>query len=127
LLGANNQVYLNECDKCNSIFNKYESHLAIFLRPYLTLNNVRGKRKIPKFESRANAGELKTEIRSVSDKIKEIYVNDRLEDIEIDENTKKVYITFRKAPFVPLKVYKVIARIGLSLMSVTGWRSINMH
>lgn len=33
LLGANNIHTFDECDACNHLFSKYESHLATFIRP----------------------------------------------------------------------------------------------
>lgn len=116
LLGANNFVYLNECDECNSTFSKYESHLAVFLRPYLTLNNVKGKKRTPEFHSRKDDKETITEIISTKEQEREMYFNQNMDDFEIDETNKVIHVTFRKSPFKPLSVYKALARVAVSLL-----------
>lgn len=116
LLGSNSITYKNECDTCNSTFSKYESHLAIFLRPYLTLNNVKGKKRIPKFHSRKDGKGTITEVISSEEGKRELYFNQNLDDFEIDEENKVMHVNFRKSPFKPRHVYKAIARIGISLL-----------
>lgn len=46
-LGNKRIVSADECDKCNQLFKQYDSALAHYLKPYLTLGNVRGKRGVP--------------------------------------------------------------------------------
>lgn len=116
LLGSNDIIYQNECDTCNSTFSKYESHLAIFFRPYLTLNNVKGKKKIPKFHSRKDGNESITEVISSEEGKKEMYFNQNLDDFEIDEEKKIMHVNFRKSPFKPRHIYKAITRIGIALL-----------
>ncbi len=115
LLGSNNVIYQSECDTCNSTFSKYESHLAVFLRPYLTLNNVKGKKRVPKFHSRKdNKGT--TEVISNEEGKREMHFNQNLDDFQIDEENKVMHVNFRKTPFKPRYIYKAIARIGISLL-----------
>lgn len=116
LLGSNRITYQSECDTCNRIFSEYESHLAVFLRPYLTLNNVKGKKRVPKFHSRRDNKGTSTEIISNNEGRKEMYFNQNLDDFEINEENKVMHVNFRKTPFKPRHIYKAIARIGISLL-----------
>jgi len=119
LFGSNKITYQTECDTCNNTFSKYESHLAVFLRPYLTLNNVKGKKRVPKFHSRKDDKGTITEIISNEEGRREMYFNQNLDDFEIDEESKVMHVNFRKTPFKPLHIYKAIARIGISLLPKT--------
>ena len=125
LLGSNNQTYAEECDNCNSIFSKFESHLAIFFRPYLLFTKTRGKRKIPTFVSRRDHLDLSTEIKSSNESQIKMSFNTNLDDIEVDHERKKMRLTFRKTPFRPLYVYKALVRIGLSMIGIQEQRNYN--
>lgn len=116
LLGANNILTLDECDECNKLFSRYESHLSTYFLPYLTMAGVKGKHGIPQFHSRTNNRDEKTRtiITSTENK-RQIQLGDIL-DYEIDQETKTGTITFRKAPHRPLWVYKALCKIGLSLI-----------
>ncbi|RZJ64885.1 MAG: hypothetical protein EOO45_17670 [Flavobacterium sp.] len=52
LLGANEFITADECDKCNKHFSKYESHLSKFFLPYLAMVGVKGRKGTPAFHSR---------------------------------------------------------------------------
>ncbi len=55
-LGNKKVISLDECDRCNAIFSRYESALAEIVRPYLTIGGVKGKgNKIPQ-TGRTRAG-----------------------------------------------------------------------
>ena len=60
LLGRNNSHSYDECDKCNELFSKYESHLSKFFLPNLTMIGVQGKKRIPSFHSRTNLNDQET-------------------------------------------------------------------
>lgn len=119
LLGKNDVLTVDECDNCNKLFSDYESHLANFIRPYITLLGVKGKNKIPSFQSRTMNGneETRTTFKHKEGNIKELHLQ-ALDDYTINPKTKTVDIVFRKPPFVPLKVYKSLLKIGLSLLPV---------
>jgi len=121
LLGENNFISLDECDKCNSKFSGFESHLSIFFRPYLTMVGVKGKRKIPEFHSRTENGNenTRTIVKVAEDEKRNLILCD-LEDYKIDEQEKRMSITFRKPPHKPLWVYKALVKIALSLLPKEG-------
>ncbi len=117
LLGENDFTSLDECDKCNSKFSGFESHLSIFFRPYLTMVGVKGKRKIPEFHSRTENGNesTRTIVKVAEDEKRNLILSD-LADYKIDEKGKRMSITFRKPPHKPLWVYKALVKIALSLL-----------
>jgi hypothetical protein len=117
LIGKNDFVSFEECDTCNNLFSKYESHLAIYLRPYLAMLGVKGKRKIPTFQSRSvtDKPDSRTIIRTLSANRKEIELG-ALDDYIVDHDKKILTIRFRNPPYIPLNVYKAFVKIGLSLL-----------
>lgn len=117
LLGANQIIVGDECDQCNQLFSASESHLARFLGPYLTMGAVKGKKKVPQFESRTEAGKpaSKTIIKSAEPGKREVWLDD-LEDYQIDHEKKIMSLNFRVASVRPSQVYRALVKIGLSLL-----------
>jgi hypothetical protein len=117
LIGENNILTFDECDLCNKLFSEYESSFSIFIRPYITLLGVKGKKKIPAFQSRTVVRDEKTRttLKHIKGNQKELHIQN-LEDYSINPNTKTFDIIFRKPPFTPIKVYKSLLKIGLSLL-----------
>lgn len=118
LLGANDCISYDECDSCNLLFSGYESHLSKFFLPYLSMVQVKGKKKIPAFSSRTENNDEKTRtiIKSIDGKLKlELGSKD---DLVYDHENKKLSIRFRIPPFKPLHVYKALVKIGLSILPV---------
>lgn len=119
LLGKNNIHTFDECDKCNMRFSNYESNLAVFFRPYTTLIGIEGKHGVPMFQSRTVDSDEKTRTKLIrSEKNKIQLCMDEKHDFIINEHDKTMEVTFRKPPFVPLKVYKALVKIGLSLLPI---------
>ena len=118
LLGANDCISYDECDNCNVLFSGYESHLSKFFLPYLTMVQVKGKKKIPAFSSRTeNNDELtRTIVQSVDGELK-IKLGNK-DDLMYDHENKKLSVRFRIPPFKPLHVYKALVKIGLSILPV---------
>lgn len=119
LLGQNNLHTYDECDKCNALFSSYESNLAIYIRPYITLLGIRGKNKVPAFQSRSiNRDEnSRTTLQHAEDNRKELIINN-IDDYKINKEDKTFEILFRKPPFRPVSIYKALLKIGLSLLPV---------
>jgi len=117
LIGENNILTFDECDICNKLFSNYESSFSIFIRPYITLLGVKGKKKIPSFQSRTvdRNEETRTTLKHKEGNQKELHIQS-LDDYTINPETKTFEIVFRKPPFIPLKVYKSLLKIGLSLL-----------
>jgi hypothetical protein len=117
LIGENDILTFDECDLCNKQFSDYESSFSIFIRPYITLLGVKGKKKIPTFQSRTidRNEETRTTLKHREGNQKELHIQ-TLDDYTINPDNKTFDIVFRKPPFIPLKVYKSILKIGLSLL-----------
>lgn len=117
LLGENNIIVGDECDACNALFSKSESHMARFLGPYLTMGAVKGKKKVPQFESRTEPDNpaSKTVIKSVDPGKREVWL-DSLEDYQVDQEKKIMSLNFRVASVRPSEVYRALVKIGLSLL-----------
>ncbi len=117
LLGQNECLTFDECDQCNKLFSKYESHLSKIIRPYLTLLAVRGKKKIPVFQSRSvdRNENTRTVLQIGLDNKRELLIHDR-DDYQIDEVNKTLRIAFRKEQYRPIFIYKSLLKIGLGLL-----------
>ncbi len=117
LIGENEILTFDECDVCNNLFSGYESNFSVFVRPYVTLFGVKGKKKVPAFQSRTidRNEETRTLLRHKQGNQKEMYIRS-LSDYTINSDSNTVELLFRKPPFVPLKVYKTLLKIGLSLL-----------
>ncbi len=118
LLGANAITCDDECDECNGLFSKYESHLAIYFRPYLTMVGVKGKKGVPNFQSRTENRDESTRTNILfTDEGKRQILLTHLNDYKVDEKSKTMSLTFRLPPCRPLWVYKALVKIGISMMS----------
>ena len=115
LLGENNFFSNDECDKCNSLFSKYESQLAILARPFLTLTNTKTKSKTPTFQSRTDfENQTRTTIqvdKSTSQRI----MTANPQDVVINENGT-FEIILRNPEFRPTQVYKALCKMALGIM-----------
>lgn len=118
LLGENNFIAKDECDKCNSYFSKYESQLAIMARPFLTLTNIKTKSKTPVFQSRSDfENQTRTTIK-VDKNTSERHVVANSNDISIDHENGIYELTLRNPVFKPIDVYKALSKMVLGIMPI---------
>ncbi|MBW8360966.1 MAG: hypothetical protein K0M56_02125 [Kaistella sp.] len=117
LLGQNSLVIYDECDSCNEHFSKYESHLSKFFLPYLSIVGVKGKKKIPSFQSRKdhNDENTRTSLKYTNEGKINLFLNS-LDDYKVDLENKTMSIRFRNPAIVPLYVYKSLVKIALSFL-----------
>lgn len=117
LLGRNNIYTYDECDACNHLFSKYESHLAIFIRPFMTLLGVTTKHNVPAFQSRSVDRDplTVTSLTHQPDGTRALMIGPA-DDLYIDANNNVMGILFRHPPFIPLHIYKSLVKIGMSLL-----------
>ncbi len=116
-LGENNSISYEECDRCNTLFSKYEAHLSKYFLPNLTMVGVKGKRRVPIFQSRTeNNEETGTIVKfDSSTQHRQIFAS-KPSDLLINEENKTGAITFRKSNYRPIYIYKALVKYGLSLM-----------
>lgn len=117
LLGQNNLVIYDECDSCNEKFSKYESHLSKFFLPYLSIVGVKGKKKIPNFQSRKDNDDenTRTSLRYTDEGKINLFLNS-LDDYNVDIENKTMSIRFRNPAIKPIYVYKSLLKVALSFL-----------
>src|SRR5690606_9947965 len=117
LLGHNNFVIYDECDACNEKFSKYESHLSKFFLPYLSVVGVKGKKKIPNFQSRKDKEDedTRTSLKYTEDAKINLLLSS-YDDYKVDVENKTMSIRFRNPAIKPIYVYKSLLKVALSFL-----------
>jgi hypothetical protein len=117
LLGNKRFVSDFECDDCNGKFGKLENDFANYLGLVRTVQSVKGKR-VPKFKS---ADKNLTVESSKEDEITNRVEFRRFEGLnstfKFDKENQKTIITYTKAPYTPLHVYKALLKMALSVIN----------
>ena len=106
----------DECDSCNSLFQKYETHLADFFGLDRPLHQVKGGNKYPKFKSPGQR--LEVRVSEFYDNIG-VYIKQNSkqnEHFEYNKESGQLKITTELTPFVPIYVYKAFLKIALSIL-----------
>jgi hypothetical protein len=114
LFGKNNFTNNEECDNCNTLFGRFETDLANYVSPYLTLIGQRTKSKVPIFQSRKGENQRSTMIKNINGNPHFNFGNN-LSDFEYDYQNNQLNVTLKKKKFVPINVYKGLVKVGLSL------------
>lgn len=101
----------DECDSCNSFFDKnLENNLANFLGILRTTTKIKGKGGVPKFKS---ADGERVEI--VGDDLILIEHHDS-SMVQVDDRNKHISITTEKSSYIPLAVYKCFVKMALAIL-----------
>lgn len=117
LMGKNGVLAYDECDACNRLFSSFESHLAAYFRPYLTLVGVEGKKGVPSFHSRTINNDEKTRLKLEFDNTGQRHIQyGNRSDYKVDKENKMVSLTLRIPPHRPINIYKAFVKIGLSMI-----------
>ncbi|MDO5979878.1 hypothetical protein [Flavivirga spongiicola] len=108
--GKINLLCLNECDSCNNLFSEYERNLKNFGSFKNSFLPIKGKNGFPKYKDyefsfRSEFKDEKTLIASIFDK---------KDFIKIEPNGFKQKSA--PTPFIPLYVYKALAKMGVSML-----------
>ncbi|PIQ21497.1 MAG: hypothetical protein COW65_08770 [Cytophagales bacterium CG18_big_fil_WC_8_21_14_2_50_42_9] len=118
LLGNKYLISDFECDNCNTFFGKYENDLTAFLGMSRTFLGVKNKKdKVPEFNSPGyKLLARRTDFYGIKDGL-QISVHKSAKGIfNIDSNLGKSEIKYLKQPYVPVKVYKALLKIALSII-----------
>lgn len=106
----------DECDKCNALFQEYETHLGDFFGLDRPLQKVKGGNKYPKFKSPGQKLEVSVgEFYNSSG----VYVKQNSkenEHFEYNKETGELKISTKITPFIPIYVYKALLKIALSIL-----------
>ncbi len=105
-----------ECDDCNSHFSKYETDLAAWLGMTRTVMGTNGKRGVPTFKSPNDliSARLVDFFNIKATKISSSSADN--DSINVDQETGKTVITYTKESYTPIKVYKSLLKIALSMI-----------
>lgn len=114
LLGKNSYTSNFECDSCNLKFSVYENDLAAFISPFLTLTNIKAKKRVPTFASRKEDKQRATKI-FVKDGQREIRLETET-DLTIDKENNTGILKIRRQSVNSIYIYKALSRIGIILM-----------
>jgi hypothetical protein len=99
-----------ECDTCNHCFGVgIENDLGNWSKAQRSLSGVRGKKGVPKLKGR----QWRFEHDSAGIKV----MQDESDPIAVvNETSKEITLTVRRAPYTPVAVLKAFAKIALSLL-----------
>ncbi|MFO0881275.1 MAG: HNH endonuclease [Gemmataceae bacterium] len=112
LLGNNSTFTYYECDRCNEDFGEYlEDHLAKMLHGARTPLMMSSRQSVPSYKTNRKLSRI--DIENGQFKITQ-YVNDPM--VLLDETSQGLAIDLETQPFIPLAVYKCLAKIGYSLL-----------
>lgn len=116
LLGRGQLVSDFECDNCNQLFSKYETELAYFIGAARSLTQTKAKEGVPKYKSSDKKLEIKTIPNEQGQEIITLESEDFENKIHHDQENKTITIKTDRASFVPVKVYKSLVKILLTLL-----------
>jgi hypothetical protein len=112
LLGNRHFIWDEECDSCNALFSKFETHLGTFLGIQRAYSDIKGGDKYPTFTSHdASIG-----ARRLNSDLIFIKRNDPSKGFEFNEETGTLSINISRKSFIPAYVYNAFLKIALSVL-----------
>jgi hypothetical protein len=110
---GNRSVYsLHECNDCNNAFSEYlEDHMAKMLHGVRTALRIKGRTAVPNYRTRRKLSRIEV----TGDRI-DIKQNVGDPVVAFDQENQTASFGLETQPFVPLAVYKCMAKIALSIM-----------
>lgn len=107
-----------ECDDCNALFSGYENDLSDWLGIARSILQTKGKSGVPTFKSMND---------QVTARLVEFFNNKAIKvttakdedsnSFDIDLATGKASVRYKKKPYTPVRVYKSLLKIALSMIS----------
>lgn len=106
-----------ECDACNKFFGReFENDLSNYLGISRSFSGTKGKKGVPGFTSPGDAIKVRQK-ELLGDKATIITREDITNNaVRVDTEKGSVHLQFKKNPFRPIRVYKAILKIALSLL-----------
>ncbi|MEO8711929.1 MAG: HNH endonuclease [Parafilimonas sp.] len=123
-LGNRYMVSDFECDNCNEIFGHYENELVKYLGISRTITKTKTKSKIPNY----NRPHIKASIEKFFN-TDSIIIESKTEDFKVfdyNPETNERIIRSIKAPYVPIKVFKALMKMGLCLVNNGDLKNYNL-
>jgi hypothetical protein len=115
LFGKNKITSNFECDDCNKKFQKYENDAATMIQHHLSLLGLKTKKGIPTFQSCKKQDKSSTILKAEGNQ-RFFNFSTNLNDFEYHEEKNKLTVRFRTRKFSPYSVYKVLFKVGISLL-----------
>lgn len=101
-----------ECDLCNAKFSRLlESHMANYMNLWHTFSQVKGKRGVPSFKTIGDKSRIDIE----TDYVK-VQDHDGDNIVTIDELNKTITFKAKRRSYVPVAIYKCLAKMALTVM-----------
>lgn len=117
LLGNKYLISDFECDACNTHFSTLENDLANYLGATRAFNQVPAKDKVPTFTSLGGQVVVKKEdFYGVENSTKIVRNSADDDSFTFNLETGDCEIKYLKQPYTPLKVYKALLKIAMSVM-----------
>ena len=113
MLGNKTLFCAFECYECNHFFgNSIENSLGNWSKPTRTLTRIRGKNKVPTLTKGSSGGwRIEAGPNGLDVKIDE---GDTI--VTVDQTVKELTFRLRRAPYIPVAVFKAFVKIGLTLL-----------
>lgn len=109
-LGNHQLILANECDICNKHVSEYlEDHLDKYTKPFRTIAQIKGKRKVPTILS----FDKKSRLEKNQEGLK-IQAQEDSDFIVHDDENNKFTMHVDLEPYIPAAVYKALVKIGIS-------------
>jgi hypothetical protein len=102
----------DECGSCNSRFANFEDHLSKYLGLELTISQIKGKNRVPKYRTRDGGPSVRFD-RSAKRLLAASHVDDRF--IDIDTQRELLTIRWRRQPYIPRLAFKCLVKMALSI------------
>lgn len=116
LIGNENLFSDFECDKCNSLFGKYENNLAYFLGVSRAMSIENAKKGKLKFKSPDKTFIVNKDEESDVPKLRIESHEEENDHFTLDHENKKVTFHTKRHSYNPHKVWKSFLKMGLSIL-----------
>lgn len=116
-IGNRHVLSYYECDNCNRFFGStYEGEYSNFLMNYHCFGKVKGKKSIPKYQSRDQKMYATWFDTDMNRKILALVERNDSKEVDISELCKAVNINFDVDTYTPVRVFKNFVKMAISIM-----------
>jgi len=114
-LGNKTIICLDECDTCNKKFaENLENHLAAITLQHRTINMIKGKKKIPSYQTQNQKEKINVE--NAENKFFKIIARENSDFIKLNEKNKSIRMEYDLPSHIPSAAYKTLVKMSLSIM-----------
>ena len=111
-LGNHQLILHEECDACNKFFSeKLEDHLDKYTKPFRTIAQIKGKKKVPAYKSKDYSTRIQL------DQTLKVTAYEDSDHVQIDEENSTVQLKLNLEPHIPAAAYKALVKIAISTIA----------